>query len=98
MTQDTTFVGLDVHKTSISIAVADRGDVRPLGTIPNTPEAVAKLVKGLGSPSRLSCCYEAGPMWLWISAAAHSIGGHLDEVKRVLAAGVARQQARPAGT
>jgi transposase len=61
MTQDTTFVGLDVHKTSISIAVADRGDVRPLGTIPNTPEAVAKLVKRLGSPSRLSCCYEAGP-------------------------------------
>jgi transposase len=63
MDQDTTFVGLDVHKASISVAVAepDRGEVRALGTIPNTSDAVAKFVKRLGPASRLSFCYEAGP-------------------------------------
>lgn len=63
MHQDTIFVGLDVHKASISVAVAEceRGDVRSLGTIPNTSDAIAKLVRHLGPATRLSCCYEAGP-------------------------------------
>lgn len=63
MSQDSIFVGLDVHSSSISVAVAepDGGEVRYLGTLPNTPDAVAKLVKRLGPAARLSCCYEAGP-------------------------------------
>jgi transposase len=63
MDQDTIFVGLDVHSASISVAVAEcaRGDVRSVGTIPNTSDAIAKLVKHLGPATRLSCCYEAGP-------------------------------------
>ncbi len=57
------YVGLDVHKATIAVAVADegRGEARSYGTIRNTPEAVAQLVKRLGPVGRLVCCYEAGP-------------------------------------
>jgi transposase len=55
--------GRALHSASISIAIAEpgRGEVRALGTIPNTADAVVKLVKRLGPASRLSFCYEAGP-------------------------------------
>jgi transposase len=60
---DRKYVGLDVHKATIAVAVADegRGEVRKYGTIRNSPEAVLKLVRTLGSAERLVCCYEAGP-------------------------------------
>ena len=60
---DRKYVGLDVHKATIVVAVADegRGEVRKYGTIRNSPEAVLKLVGKLGSAERLVCCYEAGP-------------------------------------
>lgn len=63
--QDTIFVGLDVHKASIAIAVANAGrsgEIRSWGSIPNQAEAVRKLVKKLASNARqLHFCYEAGP-------------------------------------
>jgi transposase len=57
------YVGLDVHANSISVAVADEGTdaVIPMGMIPNTPNAIARLVKMLGEPRMLRVCYEAGP-------------------------------------
>src|SRR5438128_2099344 len=62
MEKDSRFVGLDVHADTIAVAVAEpEGEVRSLGTIPNTPEAVRRLVKRLGSAARLRVCYEAGP-------------------------------------
>jgi transposase len=59
----TVFVGLDVHKATIAVALADAGagEVRSYGVIPNTPAAVARLVKKLGPAGRLRVCYEAGP-------------------------------------
>jgi transposase len=58
----TRFVGLDVHADTIAVAVAERGgDVRSLGTIPNQPEAIRRLVRKLGDPQQLRACYEAGP-------------------------------------
>ncbi len=55
-------VGLDVHVETIAVAVAEPGgEVRPLGIIPNRPEAVAKLVRKLGPREQLRVCYEAGP-------------------------------------
>jgi transposase len=58
----TRFVGLDVHAATIAVAVAEAdGEIRSLGTIPNEPEAVRRLVKKLGPAEHLRMCYEAGP-------------------------------------
>jgi transposase len=57
------YVGLDVHKDSIVIAVADdrspEGQV--WGRVPGDRTAVEKVLRKLGGPSRVSVCYEAGP-------------------------------------
>src|SRR5580692_5649283 len=57
------FVGLDVHAETIAVAVAEAGsgEVRSLGTIPNRPESVRKMIGKLGPVGKLKCCYEAGP-------------------------------------
>lgn len=58
------FVGMDVHKATIAVSVADArgGEARFMGEVPNTPDSVARLVKRLGKEgARLSFCYEAGP-------------------------------------
>lgn len=62
MTEDTTFVGLDVHKDSIAVAYTRQGgEPVALGTIPNKKESVVKVLGRLGPYEQLSCCYEAGP-------------------------------------
>ncbi len=58
------YVGLDVHKETIAVSVAESngGEVRYLGDIANTPEALDKQVKQLRKGGAdLSFCYEAGP-------------------------------------
>jgi transposase len=56
------FVGLDVHADTIAVAVAEAsGEVRVLGTIPNRPESVRKMIGKLGPVNQLRTCYEAGP-------------------------------------
>ncbi len=57
-----TFVGLDVHKDSIAVAVLRAGTETPgRRTIANTPEAVRKLVAGWSNRDRARVCYEADP-------------------------------------
>jgi transposase len=53
---------MDVHAETIAVAVAEPGgEVRSLGTIPNRPDSIRKLVRKLGKPETLRVCYEAGP-------------------------------------
>jgi transposase len=60
-----TYVGLDVHKEGIVVAVAAgglRGEVREYGRIANTPTALDRLLRKLGGDGvSLRFCYEAGP-------------------------------------
>jgi transposase len=62
MNKRITFIGLDVHKDSISAAVAEHhAEPRSLGKIANTPQAIHKLMRRLGPFQNLKVCYEAGP-------------------------------------
>lgn len=62
MNKNITYVGLDVHKDTIFLAIAEgREEPRPLGQIPNTPEAIFKKMRRLGAFHSIKVCYEAGP-------------------------------------
>ncbi|MFZ1006150.1 MAG: IS110 family transposase [Candidatus Sulfotelmatobacter sp.] len=63
MRKNLRFVGLDVHKDSISVAVAENGrePARLLETIPADEWLLLKVLDRLGPKSRLRVCYEAGP-------------------------------------
>jgi transposase len=60
-----TYVGLDVHKEGIVVAVATgglRSEVREYGRIANSPAALDRLLRKLGGAGvSLRFCYEAGP-------------------------------------
>jgi transposase len=57
-----TFIGMDVSKNTIAIALLRPGEQVPLEqTIANTPEAVRKQIRRWGDPASLRVCYEAGP-------------------------------------
>jgi transposase len=76
--EPTTFIGLDVHKRMTSVAIAESsrdGEVRFLGEIPSTPDALHRLVERLkGRPRQLSFCYEAGPCGYGVKRHLASIG------------------------
>jgi hypothetical protein len=65
MTENTLFVGLDVHKKTVAVAIGEStsgAEVRFYGTIENTPEALRGLCRKLAkSGQQLHYCYEVGP-------------------------------------
>lgn len=63
MEQDSTSIGLDVHKETITAAVLPPGAERVVETlkIPNTPRALEALVRRLAPRGPRAWVYEAGP-------------------------------------
>lgn len=65
MEKPITYVGLDVHKDTIAVALAEtgkRGEVREYGKIANTLSALKTLATKLArNGQELRVCYEAGP-------------------------------------
>lgn len=77
------YVGLDVHKETIAVAVADcrGGEARFVGEIAHTPEAITKLLRQLrkaGGP--IAWCYEAGPCGYGVYRQLSAAGEHCQVV------------------
>jgi transposase len=78
MTYDTTvFVGLDVHKDSITAACVGSGPAEPpvdVGTIGTQQYAIDRLIKKLAGRGPLKFVYEAGPCGFWLQRYLQSVG------------------------
>ncbi len=73
------YVGLDVHKDSISVAVASpgRGEPEQRGEIANKPKTIARLAERLCAEFGGQCllfCYEAGPCGFTIHRQLSDLG------------------------
>jgi len=81
--KDLLYIGLDVHKDSVSIAVAEPGrdgEIRSCGKIGNNlqamEKAIARLRKQYGQEVELHFCYEAGPCGFVLVRRLHQLGHH----------------------
>ena len=64
MVKVTKFVGLDVHKDSISVAWCEGGPIQPpmsMGKIPHDVGRLLAKLAPLGKPADVHVAYEAGP-------------------------------------
>ena len=64
MQRFSTYIGLDVHKNSISIAYASGGSREAAvsaGSVPNDFPRLLRRLLNLGAPESTQVCYEAGP-------------------------------------
>ena len=70
------FVGLDVHRDTIAIAVAkwDGQPAESLAVVPNDVVGLIKRLERLGPVESLRCCYEAGPTGFGLSRRLNKVG------------------------
>jgi transposase len=78
----TAFVGLDVHKETIVVAVAEAGrsPARAVATVPFDLKALKRALERLGPRDAVSCCYEAGPTGYGLARALRRAGWRCDVV------------------
>jgi transposase len=77
------YVGLDVHKATIAIAIVrgTRNAAHFYGEIENTPQAITNLVKKLSVDGEvINFCYEAGPCGYELYHQLQSLGHECDVV------------------
>jgi transposase len=76
MAEYSRFIGLDVHKESVTVAYAQAGRQDPVdyGDVANTPEAVARMVRKLAVDGDVRFCYEAGAMGYGLYRQIRSLG------------------------
>jgi transposase len=76
------FVGLDVHKDSITVAVAESGrrPGRLVATVAYDWKALRKVLEKLGPQSRVTCCYEAGPTGYGLVRTLRGFGWECDVI------------------
>ncbi|WP_191559221.1 IS110 family RNA-guided transposase [Metabacillus idriensis] len=76
------YVGLDVSKEKIAVAIAEEGRDAPRywGVIDHTPEAVKKVMKKLGKAENLRVCYEAGPTGYALYRLLSDMGIHCEVI------------------
>jgi transposase len=77
MEKGTTFVGLDVHKDAISMAMLLPGEIRPVEwQVSNDPAAVRRLVRKLqrSAVGEVRVCYEAGPCGYAVQRTVRELG------------------------
>src|SRR6266568_1383828 len=88
------FVGMDVHKESIDITLAEEGgEVRRLGQIGGDRGSLLKMVRRQQSKGReLVFVYEAGPCGFWIYREITALGERCMVVSPALIQRRVRQQ------
>ena len=80
-----TFLGLDVHRVTISVAVLGPGhDVPTVDRIANDEPSVRRLVARFPSPGRLRACYEAGPTGYELARLLDRVGVHCQVIAPAL--------------
>ena len=88
MADDILFVGLDVHKKTISVATVlekPGESCRYDGSVPNTPDALRRLCQKLqADDAALYFCYEAGPCGYGVQRLLTRLGHRCDVVAPTL--------------
>jgi transposase len=77
MDQNSTVVGLDVHKNHVTVAVLPPNAARPreVRTIANERQAIARLVKHMPRSRQTTFVYEAGPCGYEVHRQVTAMGG-----------------------